>query len=88
MPSILERASQGVTRRYFLKAGAAAGGGLMIGWVDLAAADPGIDTKAEGDFAPNQFIIINRQETDAFPFRAESRAIEERSQCISRPVKI
>jgi isoquinoline 1-oxidoreductase beta subunit len=46
-----------VSRRMFLKAGAAVGGGLMIGWVPAAQA-AGDDTEP---FAPNAFIRIDRQ---------------------------
>jgi isoquinoline 1-oxidoreductase beta subunit len=45
-----------VSRRHFLKAGAALGGGFMIGWVPLSqsAADAGL-------FAPDAFIRLDRQ---------------------------
>ena len=47
--------STALTRRSFLKAGAAVGGGLIIGWVPEASAaieDP--------NFAPNAFVRIDR----------------------------
>lgn len=50
-----------LSRRTFLKAGAAFGGGLMIGWVTGAQAEVGdtLVSKA-GDFAPNAFLVVNR----------------------------
>ena len=45
-----------VSRRHFLKAGAAFGGGLMIGWM------PRVPSAADaGSFAPNAFIRLDRQ---------------------------
>jgi isoquinoline 1-oxidoreductase beta subunit len=45
-----------VSRRHFLKAGAAFGGGLMIGWV------PEAQSAADAElFAPNAFIRLDRQ---------------------------
>ena len=46
-----------LSRRRFLQASAAVGGGLLIGWVDTAAAEPGSAPAAE--FAPNAFIRID-----------------------------
>ena len=45
-----------VSRRHFLRAGAAFGGGLMIGWVP-----EGQSAAATGLFAPNAFIRLDRQ---------------------------
>ena len=47
-----------VSRRRFLQASAAFGGGLMIGWVEAAQAEPG--SAPVVDFAPNAFIKIDR----------------------------
>ena len=59
MRTIIERAEHNVSRRLVLKAGAAIGGGLMIGWrwesSAAAAADDAIL------FAPNAFVRIDRQ---------------------------
>jgi isoquinoline 1-oxidoreductase subunit beta len=59
MRTIIERAEHNVSRRLVLKAGAAIGGGLMIGWrwegSTAAAAD---DATL---FAPNAFVRIDRQ---------------------------
>ena len=49
---------QQLSRRRFLQASAAFGGGLMIGWVETADAEPGSAPVA--DFAPNAFIKIDR----------------------------
>ena len=47
-----------VSRRSFLKAGAAFGGGLVIGWVPEGwAADP---EDASQPFSPNAFVRIDR----------------------------
>ena len=47
-----------LSRRRFLQASAAFGGGLMIGWVEAAQAEPG--SAPVVDFAPNAFIRIDR----------------------------
>ena len=47
-----------LSRRRFLQASAAFGGGLMIGWVEVAEAEPG--SAPAVDFAPNAFIKIDR----------------------------
>ncbi len=54
MTKLLESRVSELSRRAFLKAGAAAGGGFMIGWVPHAA-------KAGGDavFAPDAFIRLD-----------------------------
>src|SRR6185369_12226693 len=50
-----------LSRRGFLQAGAAFGGGLMIGWVARAEAEAGgSETNVASDFAPNQFLIVAR----------------------------
>ena len=65
MQNILSRAglaqggeAAGLSRRRFLQASAAFGGGLMIGWVETADAEPGSAPVAE--FAPNGFLRIDR----------------------------
>ncbi len=45
-----------LSRRRFLQASAAFGGGMLIGWVEAANAEPGSAPAAE--FAPNAFIRI------------------------------
>ena len=56
MQHILERYERNVSRRVFLKAGAAIGGGLIIGWV------PDAQSAANAElFAPNAFIRLDRQ---------------------------
>ncbi|MFA5901261.1 MAG: molybdopterin cofactor-binding domain-containing protein, partial [Hyphomicrobium sp.] len=52
-------AAGNVTRRRFLQAGAAFGGGLMIGWVEVAEAEPG--SMPVHEFAPDAFIRIDRE---------------------------
>src|SRR5580704_14330246 len=47
----------GLSRRIFLKAGVAAGGGLMLGFV-LPALREDATAKASGNFAPNAFIRL------------------------------
>ncbi len=54
----IAKTTDGVSRRRFLQAGAAFGGGLMIGWVDVADAEPGSAPVAA--FTPNAFISIDR----------------------------
>lgn len=49
-----------LSRRRFLQAGAAFGGGLMIGWVEVANAEPGLGHTVVSEFAPNAFIRIDR----------------------------
>lgn len=49
-----------VSRRRFLQAGAAFGGGLLIGWVEVADAEPGLGNTVVSEFAPNAFIRIDR----------------------------
>jgi isoquinoline 1-oxidoreductase beta subunit len=48
-----------LSRRCFLQASAAFGGGLIIGWVESAEAEPGTATVV--DFAPNAFVKIDRE---------------------------
>jgi isoquinoline 1-oxidoreductase subunit beta len=56
---ILERGEQAVSRRFVLKAGAAVGGGLMIGWVPAACSDnPGKSAKS---LPPNAYIRVDPQ---------------------------
>jgi isoquinoline 1-oxidoreductase subunit beta len=56
-PNLLaEPLQSGVSRRAFMKAGAAAGGGLLLSFV----LDCGEGDAAEGTFAPNAFIRIDR----------------------------
>ena len=54
--------SAALSRRRFLQAGAAFGGGLMIGWVEVAHAEEAgaVDAPATS-FAPNAFIRIDRE---------------------------
>jgi isoquinoline 1-oxidoreductase subunit beta len=53
---LANRLQNGLSRRAFLKAGAAAGGGLLLSFV----LDCGEGDAAEGIFAPNAFIRIDR----------------------------
>ena len=53
---LANRLQNGLSRRAFLKAGAAAGGGLLLSF----ALDCGEGDAAEGIFAPNAFIRIDR----------------------------
>jgi isoquinoline 1-oxidoreductase beta subunit len=56
---ILERNEQAVSRRFVLKAGAAVGGGLMIGWVPAACSDnPANGAKS---LPPNAYIRVDPQ---------------------------
>jgi isoquinoline 1-oxidoreductase beta subunit len=56
---ILARSEQVVSRRFVLKAGAAVGGGLMIGWVPAACSDnPAKSTKS---LPPNAYIRVDPQ---------------------------
>ena len=51
-----EPSHNGVSRRFFLKSGAALGGGLLLGF----ALDSGEADATAGIFAPNAFIRIDR----------------------------
>ncbi len=55
------RQTGALSRRRFLQAGAAFGGGLMIGWVEVADADTGAVDAPASTFAPNAFIRIDRE---------------------------
>jgi isoquinoline 1-oxidoreductase subunit beta len=59
MRTIIERAEHNVSRRLVLKAGAAIGGGLMIGWRWESSTAAAADDATL--FAPNAFVRINRQ---------------------------
>lgn len=55
--NLLERHDMKLSRRAFLVAGAAAGGGLLVGWQPvIAAAEP----QTGQSFAPNAFVTIDR----------------------------
>ncbi len=49
----------GLSRRRFLQAGAAIGGGMMLGWVDVVSAEPVAEPGQT--FAPDAFIRIDRE---------------------------
>ncbi len=53
MKHVLDLRAEGISRRTFLIAGAAAGGGLMIGWA------PSAEAAATGVFAPDAFIRLD-----------------------------
>jgi len=57
--TIIERAERNVSRRLVLKAGAAIGGGLMIGW--RWESSTAASAEAPTLFAPNAFVRIDRQ---------------------------
>ena len=59
MRTNIERVEHDVSRRLVLKAGAAIGGGLMIGWRGKAPRQPQPTTRRV--FAPNAFVRIDRQ---------------------------
>ena len=59
MRTIIERAEHNFSRRLVLKAGAAIGGGLMIGWRWEGATAAAADDATL--FAPNAFVRIDRQ---------------------------
>ena len=59
MRTIIERAEHNVSRRLVLKAGAAIGGGLMIGWRWESSTAAAADDATL--FAPNAFVRIDRQ---------------------------
>lgn len=59
MRTITERAERNVSRRLVLKAGAAIGGGLMIGWQWESSTAAAADDATL--FAPNAFVRIDRQ---------------------------
>ncbi len=55
------RQTGALSRRRFLQAGAAFGGGLMIGWVEVAHTEEAGAVDAPTLFAPNAFIRIDRE---------------------------
>ena len=57
--TIIEHAEHSVSRRLVLKAGAAIGGGLMIGW--RWESSTAASAEAATLFAPNAFVRIDRQ---------------------------
>ena len=59
MRTIIERAEHNVSRRLVLKAGAAIGGGLMIGWRWESSTSTAADDATL--FTPNAFVRIDRQ---------------------------
>src|SRR5262249_47264494 len=59
MRTTIERVEHNVTRRLVLKAGAAIGGGLMIGWRGENSAAAAADEPSV--FAPNAFVRNDRQ---------------------------
>lgn len=54
---LLERHQATISRRAFLVAGAAVGGGLYVGWIPDGHAE---EAGAKGSFAPNAFVTIDR----------------------------
>jgi isoquinoline 1-oxidoreductase beta subunit len=55
----ISRDESGLSRRRFLQAGAAIGGGMMLGWVDVVSAEPVAEPGQT--FAPDAFIRIDRE---------------------------
>src|SRR5262249_1465766 len=54
---VLDRHGTKISRRAFLVAGAAAGGGLVVGWQPASAV---AEATAGQSFAPNAFVTIDR----------------------------